>query len=161
MRAVSKKKSKTPDNVVAVNRKARFEYAIEETLEAGIELRGWEVKSLRSGRLNLQEGYVLFKGGQAYLFGANIPPLPSASTHVQADPIRTRKLLLHAKEIARLSGAAAREGYSVIPLQVHWKRGRAKLLIGLGKGKKKFDKREDKKQQDWQRQKERLLKHKV
>ena len=161
MRAVSKKKAKTPDNVVALNKKARFEYAIEETIEAGIALHGWEVKSLRAGRLNLQEGYVLIKGGEAYLFGASIPPLPSASTHVHPDPTRTRKLLLHAREISRLAGAAAREGYSVIPLQLHWKRGRAKLLIGLGKGKKKFDKREDKKQQDWQRQKERLLKHKA
>ncbi|MCP1676019.1 SsrA-binding protein [Natronocella acetinitrilica] len=158
---MSKKKPKIADNVIAVNKKARFEYAIEDTLEAGLVLEGWEVKSLRSGRLNLQEGYVLLKGGEAYLFGAGIPPLPSASTHVQAEPIRTRKLLLHGKEIARLLGAVQRDGYSVVPLQMHWKRGRAKVLIGIGKGKKKFDKREDKKQQDWQRQKERLLKHNV
>jgi len=158
---MSKQKPKQPDNVVAVNRKARFEYAIEDTLEAGLVLHGWEVKSLRSGRLNLQEGYVVFKRGEAWLLGASIPPLPSASTHVQADPTRTRKLLLHNREIARLAGAVQREGYSVIPLQIHWKRGRAKLLIGLGKGKKKFDKREDQKSHDWKRQKERLLKHKV
>jgi len=104
---------------------------------------------------------VVFKRGEAWLLGASIPPLPSASTHVQADPTRTRKLLLHDREIARLAGAVQREGYSVIPLQIHWKRGRAKLLIGLGKGKKKFDKREDQKSQDWKRQKERLMKHKV
>jgi SsrA-binding protein len=158
---MSKKKSKDDDNVVAVNRKARFEYAIEDTLEAGMVLHGWEVKSLRAGRLNLQEGYVVFKRGEAWLIGAGIAPLASASTHVQADPTRTRKLLLHGREIDRLAGAVQREGYSVIPLQVHWKRGRAKLLIGLGKGKKTFDKREDQKTHDWKREKERLLKHSV
>lgn len=161
MRAVSKKKPKIPSNVIAVNRKARHDFALEDTFEAGLALQGWEVKSLRSGRLSLQEAYVVVRRGEAWLIGANIPPLPSASTHVNPDPVRTRKLLLHKAELNRLTGATDREGYTLVPLQMYWKRGRAKLQIGLGKGKKKHDKRETKKQQDWNRQKERLLKHKV
>lgn len=164
MRAVSKKasKKKTSDsNVIAVNRKARHEFFIEETFEAGIALEGWEVKSLRAGRANIQEAYVVIRRRQAWLIGANFPPLPSASTHVRPEPTRTRKLLLHRRELARLIGATERQGYTLIPLQLYWKRGLAKLAIGLAKGKQKQDKRETKKQQDWQRQKERLLKHKV
>ena len=164
MRAVSKKsgKKRTDDsNVIAINRKARHEFFIEETFEAGIALEGWEVKSLRSGRANLQEGYVVIRRRQAWLIGANFPPLPSASTHVKPDPTRTRKLLLHRRELARLIGATERQGYTLVPLKLYWKRGLAKLEIGLAKGKQKQDKRETKKQQDWQRQKERLLKHKV
>ncbi len=161
MRAVSKKKPKVPDNTIGVNRKARHDFAVEETLEAGLVLEGWEVKSLRAGRLSLQEAYVVIRRGEAWLIGANIAPLPSASTHVVADPVRTRKLLLQGRELARLGGSADREGYTLVPLQMYWKRGRAKLKIGLGKGKKQHDKREAKKQQDWQRQKERLLKHRA
>ncbi len=164
MRAVSKKsgKKKADDsNVIAVNRKARHEFFIEETFEAGMALEGWEVKSLRAGRANLQEGYVVIRRRQAWLIGANFPPLPSASTHVKPDPTRTRKLLLHRRELARLIGATERQGYTLVPLKLYWKRGLAKLEIGLAKGKQKQDKRETKKQQDWQRQKERLLKHKV
>ncbi|ABI57253.1 SsrA-binding protein [Alkalilimnicola ehrlichii MLHE-1] len=160
MRAVSKKK-KTPENVIALNRKARFEFHIEETMEAGLALEGWEVKSLRAGRVNLQEAYVLIRRGEAWLIGCTITPLPTASTHIKPDPTRTRRLLLHKKEIARLTGAADREGYTVVPLDLHWKRGKAKLSIGLAKGKKKHDKRADQKEQDWQRQKQRLMKHKV
>lgn len=163
MRAVNKKTSKKTDdsNVIAVNRRARHEYFIEDNFEAGLALEGWEVKSLRSGRVNLQEGYVVIRRNQAWLIGANIPPLPTASTHVKPDPTRTRKLLLHRREIARLMGATQQQGYTLVPLKLYWKRGLAKLAIGLAKGKQKHDKRETKKQQDWQRQKERLLKHRV
>ncbi len=160
MRAVSKKK-KIPENVIAQNRKARFEFHIEDTMEAGLALEGWEVKSLRAGRVNLQEAYVLVRRGEAWLIGCTITPLPTASTHIKPDPTRTRRLLLHKKEISRLTGAADREGYTVVPLDLHWKRGKAKLSIGLAKGKKKHDKRADQKEQDWQRQKQRLMKHKV
>jgi SsrA-binding protein len=161
MRAVSKKKPKAPSNVSPSTGRPRHDFALEDTFEAGLVLEGWEVKSLRAGRLSLQEAYVVIRRGQAWLIGANIPPLPSASTHVHPDPVRTRKLLLHKAELNRLAGATEREGYTLVPLQMYWKRGRAKLQIGLGKGKKKHDKRETKKQQDWNRQKERLLKHKV
>ena len=161
MRRVSKKKPKDSSSVIAVNRKARHDYFIEETIEAGLVLEGWEVKSLRAGRLSLAEGYVVIRRGEAWLLGANIPPLPSASTHVTPDPTRTRKLLLHGRELARLTGAADREGYTLIPLKMYWKRGRAKLEVGLGKGKKKHDKRETQKKHDWARQKERILKHRV
>ncbi|MCK8515775.1 SsrA-binding protein SmpB [Methylonatrum kenyense] len=161
MRAVSKKKAKDSSNVIAVNRKARHDYFIEETVEAGLVLEGWEVKSLRAGRASLAEGYVVMRRGEPWLIGSNIQPLSSASTHVAADPIRTRKLLLHDKEISRLAGAADREGYTLVPLNMHWRHGRAKLDIGLAKGKKNYDKRETKKQQDWKRQKERLLKNRV
>lgn len=155
------KNSNTPSSTIAVNRRARHDYQIEETLEAGLSLEGWEVKSLRAGRLSLQEGYVVVRGGEAFLIGANITPLPTASTHIHPDPTRTRKLLLHRRELSRLVGSADREGYTLIPLNMHWKRGRAKLEIGLGKGKKKVDKRADKKEHDWKRQKERLLKSSV
>ncbi|WP_121442153.1 SsrA-binding protein SmpB [Alkalispirillum mobile] len=155
------KKKKTPENVIAQNRKARFEFHIEDTMEAGLALEGWEVKSLRAGRVNLQEAYVLVRRGEAWLIGCTITPLPTASTHIKPDPTRTRRLLLHKKEISRLTGAADREGYTVVPLDLHWKRGKAKLSIGLAKGKKKHDKRADQKEQDWQRQKQRLMKHKV
>lgn len=161
MRRVSKKKPKSDSSVIAVNRKSRHDYFIEETIEAGLALEGWEVKSLRAGRISLAEGYVVMRRGEAWLVGGNIQPLPAASTHVTPDPTRTRKLLLHRREIARLAGAADREGYTLVPLRMHWKRGRAKLDIGLGKGKKKHDKRESQKKQDWQRQKERILKHRV
>lgn len=161
MRAVSKNKAKDNSNVIAVNRKARHDYFIEETVEAGLVLEGWEVKSLRAGRASLAEGYVVMRRGQPWLIGSNIQPLSSASTHVPVDPIRTRKLLLHEREIDRLAGAADREGYTLVPLNMHWRRGRAKLDIGLAKGKKNYDKRETKKQQDWKRQKERLLKNRV
>ncbi len=164
MRAVSKKagkNKKTEDNVVAVNRRAGYEFFIEERMEAGLALEGWEVKSLRAKRVNLTESHVLIRRGEAWLIGCNITPLATASTHVRPDATRTRKLLLHRREISRLAGAVDRSGYAVIPLKLYWQRGRAKLEIGLGKGKKQHDKRQEKKERDWQRQRERLLKHKV
>ncbi|MFW6278183.1 MAG: SsrA-binding protein SmpB [Halorhodospira sp.] len=164
MRAVSKKAGKnkqSESNVVAVNRKAGFDFFIEERMEAGLALEGWEVKSLRAKRVNLTESHVLIRRGEAWLIGCTITPLSTASTHVRPDPTRTRKLLLHQREISRLAGAVDREGYTVVPLKLYWKRGLAKLEIGLAKGKKKHDKRADKKERDWQRQRERLLKHKV
>ncbi|WP_435104393.1 SsrA-binding protein SmpB [Arhodomonas sp. AD133] len=146
---------------ITVNRKARHEYFIEDRLEAGLALEGWEVKSLRDGRANLTEGYVLLKDGEAWLIGANFPPLPTASTHIHPDPTRTRKLLLHRREIDRLIGASEQKGYTVVPLDLHWKRGVAKLSIGLAKGKKQHDKRADKKERDWQRDRARILKRKA
>ena len=157
MPAVSKKK-KTPSNVIVQNKKARFEFHIEESLEAGLALEGWEVKSLRAGRVNLQEAYVLVRRGEAWLLGCTITPLPTASTHINPDPSRTRKLLLHRSEINRLIGAVERKGYTLVPMALYWKHGRAKLEIGLAKGKKDFDKRAAKKDKDWQRERARILK---
>ena len=144
---------------IAVNRRARFDYFIEDTYEAGLSLMGWEVKSLREGRANVTEAYVIIKNGEALLLGAHITPLFTASSHVLADPTRTRRLLLQKRQIAELIGKVERAGYTVVPLDMHWTRGRAKLSIGLAKGKKNHDKRESIKQRDWQREKERLLRH--
>jgi len=142
----------------ALNRKARHEYSIEDRYEAGISLEGWEVKSLRAGKINLTEAYVTVKGNEAFLFGANISPLPTASTHIQPDPTRTRKLLLHREELNKLIGLTERKGYTLVPLAMYWKRGRAKVEIGLAKGKKMHDKRADAKERDWQREKQRMFK---
>jgi len=161
MSKTQKRNKHTGGNVIAVNRRARHDYHIEERYEAGLELRGWEVSSLRNGRAQIAEAYVVLKKGEAWLLGAHIPPLPSASTHILPDPTRTRRLLLHRREIDRLIGATERRGYTLIPLQLYWKRGRAKLEIGLAKGKRKHDKREDEKQRDWERQKQRLMRHVV
>lgn len=157
---MAKPKKKVPDNTIALNRKARHDYAIEESFEAGLALEGWEVKSLREGNTQLKEGYVIIRGREAYLFGVHIAPLSSASTHVNPDPTRTRKLLLHRRELDRLIGAVERQGYSLVPLKLYWKRGMAKLEVGLGKGKKAHDKRADKKKQDWEREKARIMRHK-
>jgi len=154
-----KNEKKDEQRLIAVNRRARHDYFIEETYEAGLALQGWEVKSLRAGRAQIAEAYVIVKDEQAFLFGAHVTPLTSASTHVHPEPARTRKLLLHAKELSKLIGKVERAGYTLVPLDLHWTRGRAKLQVGLAKGKKKHDKREDQKQRDWQRQKERLLRH--
>lgn len=143
--------------VIAENRKARFDYFIEEDYEAGMALEGWEVKSLRAGRANLTEAYAILKDGEAFLIGANIAPLLSASTHIRPDPVRTRKLLLNRRELNRLIGAVEREGYTLVPLQLYFSRGRVKLALGLAKGKKQHDKRATIKERDWQRQKDRLL----
>ena len=145
--------------LIAANRRARHDYFIEETYEAGIALQGWEVKSLRAGRAQIAESYVIVRNEEAFLFGAHITPLTSASTHIHPEPARTRKLLLHDRELSKLIGKVERAGYTLVPLDLHWTRGRAKLQVGLAKGKKKHDKREDQKQKDWQRQKERLLRH--
>jgi SsrA-binding protein len=143
--------------LIAENRKARFDYFIEERYEAGIALQGWEVKALRAGRAQLKEAYVFIRGGEAFLFGAHISALASASSHVVADPIRTRKLLLNRSELNGLIGAVERRGYTLVPLELYWKDGRAKLQIGLAKGKKQHDKRAVEKDRDWQRDKARLL----
>jgi len=157
---MGKKKTKRPaGNVIAVNRRARHDYFIEDRFEAGLALEGWEVKSLRAGNAQLAEGYVNLKQGEAWLVGAHFAPLKTTSTHIKAEPTRARKLLLHRYELDRLTGAVERKGYALIPLDLHWHKGRAKLEIGLGKGKKQHDKRADRKDQDWKRQKERILKN--
>ena len=150
-------KKETSDNTIIRNKKAFHDYFIEEHFEAGLALQGWEVKSLRAGRAQIKESYVLIKDGEAYLFGCHISPLVSASTHVKPDPTRTRKLLLHRDEINRLIGASERKGYTLMPLALYWKHGRAKLDMGLAKGKKEHDKRESEKDRDWQREKQRLM----
>ena len=152
-------KADAPQRLIAENRRARYDYFIEERLEAGLALEGWEVKSMRAGRAQLTEAYVYVRNGEVFLIGAHFSPLRTTSTHKVADPVRTRKLLLHRNEIDRLVGATERKGYTVVPLELYWKEGRAKLQVGLAKGKKKHDKRDDQKQKDWQRQKERLLRH--
>ncbi len=153
------KDKKNTGGTIALNKKARHDYFIEERFEAGIALQGWEVKSLRAGRASITEAYVTIKNGEAFLFGAQITPLPQASTHVVADPLRTRKLLLHRRELNHLIGSVEREGYTLIPLALYWKGPNVKAEIGLAKGKKQYDKRATKKEQDWQRQKERLMRH--
>ncbi len=147
------------NRTIAENRKARHDYFIEDQLEAGLVLEGWEVKSLRDGRANLKEGYAVIRGGEAWLVGANIAPMTSASTHVQPDPVRSRKILLNRRELNRLIGAVERDGYTLVPLSLYWKKGRAKLALGLAKGKKQHDKRASEKDRDWQRQRQRLLRH--
>ena len=155
---MSKKKQSADSPLIAENRKARHDYFIDETYEAGLVLQGWEVKSLRAGRAQLKEAYVFVKDGEAWLFGAHVSALPTASTHVIPDPIRTRKLLLNRSELDGLIGAVERRGYTLVPLELYWKTGRAKLRIGLAKGKKEHDKRAASKDRDWQREKSRLLK---
>jgi SsrA-binding protein len=154
---MAKAAAETP-RLIAENRKARFDYFVEERYEAGLVLQGWEVKSMRAGRAQLKEAYVYLKGGEAFLFGAHISPLASSSTHVIADPIRTRKLLLNQKELAGLVGSVEQDGYTLVPLELYWKAGRAKLQIGLAKGKKQHDKRAVEKDRDWQRDKHRVMK---
>lgn len=153
-----RKKKKTPDNVIAVNKKARHDYFIEETFEAGLVLEGWEVKSLRDGRAQIAEAYVYVRNGEAFLLGAHFSPLRTVSTHITPEPTRSRKLLLQRRELDRLVGAVERKGYALVPLDLHWTRGRAKLLVGLAKGKKQHDKRAADKDRDWERQKARILK---
>ena len=140
------------------NRKAFHDYFVEERYEAGIALEGWEVKAIRAGRANIGEAYVMVRGAELYLIGAHISPLPTASTHIDPNPTRTRKVLMHAEEIRRLIGKVEQRGYSMVPLNLHYTKGRIKLEIGLARGKKQHDKRETKKEQEWQREKQRLLK---
>lgn len=154
---MSKKKSDNKSASIAENRKARYDYFIEDTYEAGLALQGWEVKSLRDGRAQLKEAYVFVKNGEAFLFGAHISPMPTASTHFEPEPLRTRKLLLNRKELEELGIAVARKGYTLAPLELYWKAGRAKLRLGLAKGKQDHDKRDTEKQRDWQRDKARLM----
>jgi SsrA-binding protein len=150
-------KAKDSSRLIAENRRARFDYFIEERYEAGLALEGWEVKAMRAGRAQLAEAYVYLRGGEAFLIGAHLTPLRTASTHVPADPVRTRKLLLNYSELQGLIGAVERRGYTIVPLELYWKNGRAKLQIGLAKGKKQHDKRAVEKDRDWQRNKARLL----
>lgn len=158
---MSKKKAKNKDNsnTIAMNRKARHDFFIEERLEGGMVLQGWEVKSLRDGRAQISEAYVLLREGEAWLLGSHITPLATASTHIHPDPTRTRKLLLHRRELNRLIGAVERKGYTLVPLSLYWKHGRAKIDIGLAKGKKDYDKRATEKDRDWQRQRSQILKN--
>jgi SsrA-binding protein len=142
---------------IALNRRARHDFSIEERYEAGLSLMGWEVKALRAGRLQLGEGFVVVRNDEAFLMGAHITPLNSASTHVIADPTRARKLLMKRREIDHLIGAVDRKGYTIVPLAMYWKGGRAKLEIGLAKGKKEHDKRAAEKDRDWAREKSRTL----
>lgn len=142
---------------IVENRKAFHDYFIEERYEAGIALAGWEVKAIRAGRATIGEAYVMVRGGEIYLIGANISPLATASTHVQPDPIRTRKLLLRAEEIKRLLGKVEQRGYTLVPLNLHYSKGRIKLEVGLGRGKLKHDKRAVEREREWNREKQRLL----
>lgn len=145
---------------IVANKKAYHDYFIEEKFEAGLALQGWEVKAIRAGRAQLKEAYVVVKNGEIVLLGAHVTPLPTASTHIRPDPTRTRKLLLHRAEINRLIGKVERAGYTLTPLDLHFKAGRIKLEIGLAKGKRQYDKREAAKQRDWNREKQRLLRDK-
>lgn len=145
---------------IVQNKKAFHDYFIEEKYEAGMMLEGWEVKAIREGRVQLKEAYVIIRSGELYLIGSHISPLKTASTHINPDPVRTRKLLLHAEEIKRLIGKVERSGYTLVPLDMHYKSGRIKLEIGLAKGKKQHDKRESEKEKEWERAKQRLMRSK-
>jgi SsrA-binding protein len=158
-RQMGKKTNKdNTSSTIILNKKARHDYMLEERFEAGIALEGWEVKSLRAGRVQIKDSYVLLKNSEAYLFGAVITPLPTASTHINPDPQRSRKLLLHRQELNKLIGAVERKGYAVVPTAMYWKKGRAKLEIALARGKKQHDKRASEKTRDWQREKARIMK---
>lgn len=153
-----KSQSKSSDNTIAQNKKARHDYAINETIEAGLALEGWEVKSLRDKRVNITDSYVMIQKNEAWLVAANITPLLTASTHISPAPMRARKLLLNRAELDKLIGFVERKGFTLVPMSMYWKKGRAKLLVGLGKGKKLHDKRADLKEKDWKRDQERLFK---
>jgi SsrA-binding protein len=152
------KQTQKANTTIALNRKAQHDYFIEERFEAGLVLEGWEVKSLRAGRVQLDQGYILLKSAEAWLFGAHITPLQTASTHINPDSQRTRKLLLKHRELNKLIGIVEQKGYTVVPLALYWKNNRVKLEIGLAKGKKQHDKRATEKERDWQREKQRLIK---
>jgi SsrA-binding protein len=152
-----KSSSKSSSSTIALNKKARHDYFLEERFEAGLALQGWEVKSLREGRVQLTESYVIIQNGEAWLFGFHIAPLLSASTHITPDPTRSRKLLLHRRELDKLIGAVERKGYTIVATALYWKHGRAKLEIALARGKHTHDKRATQKDQEWTRSKQRLL----
>jgi len=154
----SKARVRTPDPVIARNRRARHDYTLEEKVEAGLVLQGWEVKSLRDGRAQINEGYISIRKGEAWLLNTHITPLPNAA-HLDAEPTRPRKLLLNAKEIAHLQGTVDRKGYTLVPLSLYWKRGRAKLVFALARGKHRQDRRQEIKERDWARDKERIMRH--
>lgn len=155
-----KKSKKVSPGTIAQNKRARFDYRIEESFEAGLELQGWEVKSLRAGKANIAESYVFIKKGEAFISGASFLPLHAASTHVVCEPTRVRKLLLSRREIDKLTGAVERQGYTIVALSLYWKGSWAKLSVGLAKGKQAQDKRHDAKDREWQRDKDRVMKHK-
>ncbi len=142
---------------IITNKKAFHDFFVEEQFEAGMVLEGWEVKAIRAGRANIKESYVVIRDGEIFIFGMHITPLAEASTHIKPDPIRTRKLLLHARQINKLIGKVERAGYTLMPLDLHFLRGRVKVEIGLAKGKKQHDKREAEKERDWNREKARLM----
>ena len=146
---------------IVENRKAYHDYFIEEKFEAGMALDGWEVKAIRAGRAQIKEAYVVVKSAEIFLIGCHVTPLTAASTHVQADPTRTRKLLLHGDEIRKLIGKVERAGYTLVPLELHYTRGRVKIEVGLAKGKKQHDKREAEKDKDWKREQQRLMRRKA
>lgn len=160
-RMTKKPKSQTGSSTIALNKRAKFDYFIEERFEAGLVLEGWEVKALRAGKAQLTDSYVLFKDGEAFLLGAQITPLNTVSTHVHTDPIRTRKLLLSRREIDKIGGAVLAKGYTCVALALYWKKHMVKCEIGLAKGKAKHDKRDTEKERDWQRQKQRIMKSKT
>jgi len=151
------KSAKLPDTTIAQNKRARYDYAIEDTFEAGIALSGWEVKSLRAGKAQLVDSYVLLKDGEAYLFGAVLTPLATLSTHVVADPSRTRKLLLHGKQIDQITAAVQADGMTCLCLKLYWKGHLVKAQLALARGKQRHDKRETERQRDWDREKARVL----
>ena len=157
---MAKAKSKNPpgSKTIALNKQVRHEYYVEQTFEAGLVLQGWEVKSLRDGRIQMRDSFVLLEKGEAFLFGTQISALLSASTHIIPDSKRTRKLLLHGTELVRLRNAVERKGYTVVPLAMYWKNNRVKVEIGLAKGKQLHDKRDSEKQRDWGREKDRIMK---
>ncbi len=161
MRAMAKKKHKTPSNVIAKNKRASFDYSLLETFEAGVVLSGWEVKSLRMGKAELVDSYVLMKDGEAFLLGTRIMPLDTASTHFVTDPIRTRKLLLHKKELAKIRASVSQKGLTCVCTQLYWKGHLVKARIALAKGKQDHDKRDTEKDRDWNRQKQRVVRDNV
>jgi len=146
---------------IVQNKKAFHDYFIEQRFEAGIALEGWEVKAIRAGRVQIKEAYVIVSHGEIFLVGCHISPLPTASTHIAPDPTRTRKLLLNSGEINKLIGSVERAGYALVPLDMHYSRGRVKVEIGLAKGKKQYDKRQAEKEKDWRREQQRLLRMKT
>ena len=151
------KKDSKPSSTIAQNKKARFDYFIEERYEAGLALQGWEVKSLRAGKAQLTDAFVILREGEAWLLGSHIAPLNTTSTHVVADPKRIRKLLLNRREIDRLTGLVDRKGYTLVALELYWSKGRAKLALGLAKGKKQHDKRAAEREKEWKREQQRVL----
>lgn len=152
-------KKKQNSNTIALNKRAKFDFELSEKFEAGLVLEGWEVKAIRAGSVQLTDSYVLLRNGEAWLLGSTIMPLSSASTHVIADPQRTRKLLLHAKELARIYAATSQKGFTCVCTAMYWKGNKVKCEIALGKGKKSHDKRTTERDRDWNRQKERLMRH--
>ena len=151
------KKQQSGESSIAQNKKARFDFFIEDRLEGGLALQGWEVKSMRAGKAQLTDSYVILRGGEAWLLNSHVTPLNTVSTHFVAEPKRVRKLLLNRREIDRLTGLVERKGYTLVALELYWSKNRVKVAVGLAKGKKQHDKRESEKERDWQRQRQRLL----